>query len=182
MRRRGGGGIRLQSISITAPPSKVSYKTGSLFDPTGMSVWAEFSNGYGLYVNHTGLAFDQAGPLEEGTKSVAVRFSWGGGTVSATQAIKVTSTQVFGAEWDGTSATIWSRTDEAAGFTDPVSYVAGAAEYDSPFDDIMPWAGMVRVTGLEAGELVAIPKFWFKWTKAGDSLELSGKNRLWLFF
>ena len=31
---------------------------------------------------------------------------------------------------------------------------------------------MVRVTDSEAGELVAIPKFWYKWTKSGNSLKL----------
>ena len=31
---------------------------------------------------------------------------------------------------------------------------------------------MVRVTDVVAGELVAIPKFWYKWTKSGNSLKL----------
>jgi hypothetical protein len=31
---------------------------------------------------------------------------------------------------------------------------------------------MVRVTDAVAGELVAIPKFWYKWTKSGNSLKL----------
>ena len=26
---------------------------------------------------------------------------------------------IYGAEWDGSSATTWTRTDEAAGFSDP---------------------------------------------------------------
>ena len=77
---RIGGDVSF-TISITAPPNKVSYNTGSLFDPAGMSVWAEFSNGYGLYVNHADLVFDPAGPLEEGTQSVTVSFSWGGAAV-----------------------------------------------------------------------------------------------------
>ena len=95
----GGSGVRLQSIAIAAPPNTVSYKTGSLFDPTGMSVWAEFSNGYGLYVNHADLVFDPAGPLEEGTESVTVRFYWGGETAEAAQAVNVYSTMIFGVEW-----------------------------------------------------------------------------------
>ena len=99
----GGGDVTLESIAITAPPNTVSYKTGSLFDPTGMSVWAEFSNGYGLYVNHADLVFDPAGPLEEGTTSVTVRFSWGGETAETSQTVTVKSGQIYGVEWDWTN-------------------------------------------------------------------------------
>lgn len=79
---------------------------------------------------------------------------------------------IYGAEWDGTATTKWSRTDDAENFVDPTPYVAGATSYGSPFDNLMPWSGMVRVTDPEAGELVAIPKFWYKWTKSGNSLKL----------
>lgn len=68
---------------------------------------------------------------------------------------------IYGASWDGTSTTAWTRTDEAADFSDPVPYVAGATEYGSPFDNIMPWAGMV-VSQRTGGTMVAIPKFWYK--------------------
>lgn len=157
---QGGGDVTLESIAITAPPNKVRYHTGDLFDPTGMSVWAEFSNGYGLYVNHADLMFDPAGPLEEGMDSVTVRFSWGGETAETSQAISVTSIQIFGVEWDGGPSTKLSRTDDAVGFTDPVPAVGDGAG-SSPFDNIMPWSGMVRVTQ-DGNELVAIPKYWIK--------------------
>lgn len=157
---QAGGGVTLESIAITAPPNKVQYKTGALFDPTGMSVWAEFSNGYGLYVNHADLVFDPAGPLEEGTDSVTVRFSWGGESAETIQAISTRSVQIFGVEWDGGPGTRLSRTDDAAGFVDPVAAV-GNGEGSSPFDGIMPWSGMVRVSQ-DGNELVAIPKYWVK--------------------
>ena len=51
-------------------------------------------------------------------------------------------------------------------------YVAGAASYGSPFDNIQPWAGMERVTDATGGELVKIPKFYYKWTKNGNALKL----------
>lgn len=51
-------------------------------------------------------------------------------------------------------------------------YVAGQSKYGSPFDNLMPWSGMVRSSDPAAGELVAIPKFWFKWTKSGSRLKL----------
>lgn len=79
---------------------------------------------------------------------------------------------IYGAEWDGTATTKWSRTDDAANFVDPTPYVAGATSYGSPFDNLMPWSGMVRVTDPEAGELVAIPKFWYKWTRSGSTMKL----------
>ena len=79
---------------------------------------------------------------------------------------------IYGVVWDGTSTTVWSRTDEAASFVNPTPYRAGATSYGSPFDNLYPWSGMVRVTDAVAGELVAIPKFWYKWTKSGNSLKL----------
>ena len=58
------------------------------------------------------------------------------------------------------------RTDAAANFADPQPAVAGGTG-SSPFDNIMPWAGMVRSTDPNAGEVVAIPKFYFKWETDG---------------
>jgi hypothetical protein len=42
----------------------------------------------------------------------------------------------------------------------------------SPFDNIMPWSGMRRVTDASAGELVEIPKFYYKWTRDGAKMKL----------
>lgn len=84
---------------------------------------------------------------------------------------------IYGVVWDGTSTTVWSRTDEAASFVNPTPYRAGATSYGSPFDNLYPWSGMVRVTDAVAGELVAIPKFWYKWTKSGISLKLQIANK-----
>lgn len=153
-------GSKLEGIEIKAPPSKVDYKPGELFDPTGMSVWAVFSDGQGVYVNHQSLTFDPAGPLEKGTEAVTVRFSWGEQTAEAAQEIHVNAARIYGAEWDGTSTTKLSRTDAAAGFIDPVPAV-GNGEGSSPFDDLVPWAGMVRKTQ-DGNELVAIPKYWLE--------------------
>lgn len=59
-----------------------------------------------------------------------------------------------------------TRTDDAANFADPQPAVAGGTG-SSPFDSIMPWAGMVRSTDPNAGEVVAIPKFYYKWETDG---------------
>lgn len=84
----------------------------------------------------------------------------------------LSTAKIYGVQWDGTSTTAWTRTDDAALFTDPVPYVSGASSYGSPFDNLQPWAGMERVTDSVAGELVKIPKFWYKWTKSGNTLKL----------
>lgn len=91
---------------------------------------------------------------------------------SKTCTVNCTFLGIYGVVWDGTSTTVWSRTDEAANFVNPTPYRAGATSYGSPFDNLYPWSGMVRVTDAVAGELVAIPKFWYKWTKSGNSLKL----------
>lgn len=78
---------------------------------------------------------------------------------------------IYGASWDGTSTTKWSRTDEAAEFTDPVPYVAGASSYGSPFDNLQPWAGMVK-SERTGGTMVAIPKFWYKLTQNGRGMSI----------
>ena len=78
---------------------------------------------------------------------------------------------IYGASWDGTSTTKWSRTDEAAEFTDPVPYVAGASSYGSPFDSLQPWAGMVK-SERTCGTMVAIPKFWYKLTQNGRGMSI----------
>lgn len=83
---------------------------------------------------------------------------------------------IYGASWDGTSTTKWSRTDEAAEFTDPVPYVAGASSYGSPFDNLQPWAGMVK-SERTGGTMVAIPKFWYKLTQNGRGMTIQIADR-----
>lgn len=82
---------------------------------------------------------------------------------------------IYGAEWDGTATTAWSRTDDAAEFVDPEPAVANG-DGSSPFDSIMPWSGMEIVEDEEAGTLVKIPKYWYKWTREGDAMKLQIAN------
>ena len=83
---------------------------------------------------------------------------------------------IYGASWDGTSTTKWSRTDEAAEFTDPVPYVAGASNYGSPFDSLQPWAGMVK-SERTGGTMVAIPKFWYLLEQSGSGMSIKIADR-----
>lgn len=78
---------------------------------------------------------------------------------------------IYGAEWDGSSNPAWTRTDAAAGFPDPNPAVNNGTG-SSPFDDIMPWAGMAIYEDSGAGTLVAIPKYYYKWTRTGAAMKL----------
>ena len=84
--------------------------------------------------------------------------------------------KIYGAVWDGTSTTKWSRTDDAADFTDPVPYVSGAKSYGSPFDDRLPWSGMV-VSERTGGTMVAIPKFWYLLEQSGSGMTIKIADR-----
>ena len=88
-----------------------------------------------------------------------------------TCAVTVRFIGIYGVQWDGTSTTALTRTDAAAGFTNPVPAVNNGTG-SSPFDNLLPWSGMTRITDSVAGELVAIPKFWYKFTKSGNTLKL----------
>lgn len=90
--------------------------------------------------------------------------------------LELAYTHIYGASWDGTSTTKWSRTDEAADFTDPVPYVAGASSYGSPFDNLQPWAGMVK-SERTGGTMVSIPKFWYKLTQNGRGMSIQIADR-----
>ena len=85
--------------------------------------------------------------------------------------VKVKYVTIYGAEWDGTAQTKMTRTDAAVGFQDPTPALNGQGG-SSPFDDLMPWSGMTVVDDPQAGKLVKIPKFWYKWTKNGKNLKL----------
>lgn len=110
-----------------------------------------------------------------GTTSIKVSCSGGSNyTAPADKSVSVTAkfVTIYGASWDGSSTTKWSRTDAAASFTDPVPAVNNGSG-SSPFDTLQPWAGMVKDTSdSAAGVLVKIPKFWYKWTKSGNTLKL----------
>ena len=77
---------------------------------------------------------------------------------------------IYGVEWDGNSGTGWSRTDASARFSDPVPAVNSKGG-SSPFDSLMPWSGMT-VSARTGGQMVAIPKFWYKLTQNGNGLKI----------
>ena len=87
-----------------------------------------------------------------------------------------TKPAIYGVSWDKTSTTVLARTNDAALFEDPVPYVAGATSYGSSFDSLYPWSEMKIVEDANAGTLVAIPKYWFRWTDTDGMLKLEIAN------
>ena len=79
---------------------------------------------------------------------------------------------IYGVEWDWTSggSTKGTRTDGAAGFSNPNPAVNNGSG-SSPFDNLYPWSGMVKETRT-GGVMVKEPKYWYKWTKTGKKLKL----------
>lgn len=133
---------------------------------TGVATASVNSDGV-ITINHVNQA--------SGTAIITVKVAAGTNhNAPANKTITVTAqfTTIYGVEWDWTSSgpTNGVRTDAAAGFGNP-SPAVNNGNGSSPFDNLMPWAGMVRETragGVEVKE----PKYWFKWTKTGKKLKL----------
>ncbi len=151
------GSLILQSVYITTPPDKISYSPGDMFDPSGMVITARYNGGFFKQIAEYTVTPD--GPLTIGTDTITISYTENGITATVNQSIHVL--HIYGVTWNDASITKWTRTDGAAMFTDPVPYVAGATNYSSPFDNIMPWSGMVKEERA-GGTMVKIPKFWYQ--------------------
>ena len=84
---------------------------------------------------------------------------------------KIRGSKIYGVEWDGTNTYTWTRTDDARGFSSPTAALNNG-NGSSPFDNIMPWSGMVIEEDTNAGTLVKIPKYYYKWTRTGVRMKL----------
>lgn len=106
--------------------------------------------------------------------------------------LKPCTARSYGVSWAGGSSTQFSRLDEAVLFDDPIPGV-GATDGSSPFDEIMPWAGMKEFNVIndkiayEKGvdpefsrtaydTVVSIPRFWFKVVATGSEWQLHIAN------
>ena len=110
-----------------------------------------------------------------GTAKITVKVAEGTNYKAASDTtVNVTAAfvTIYGVEWDWTSggSTRGKRTDAAASFGDPSPAVNNGSG-SSPFDNLMPWSGMVKETR-SGGVEVKEPKYWFKWTKTGKKLKL----------
>lgn len=165
------------TVSASALTLNTSALTGSItlggnYDGT---VTVASSNTSVATVSRSGTAVTVSNVNQTtGTATVTVSVAAGTNyTAPASKTIAVTAAfvTIYGAQWAGGSSTAWSRTDASANFIDPVPAVS-SGNGSSPFDNIYPWSGIARVTDSTGGELVSIPKFWYKWTKSGTTLKL----------
>lgn len=165
--------------SVSVSPASLSIQGAGSVETAAISVTGD--GGVSAVSSDTGVATASVsgGTLSVtcvagGDATVTVTLSEGDNYLGATATVAVSCSlvHIYGVSWDGTSTTAWTRTDDAASFTDPVPYVSGASSYGSPFDDKMPWSGMTVVDDSEAGKMVAIPKFWYRITQNGAGMKI----------
>lgn len=163
----------LSAISITNMPNKVEYVKGESLDLTGIVITATYNSGATEVATDSCTFSPAEGSIIStvGSSNVTASYSENGITKSTSFGIIATA-PIYGVFWDGTSPTVFSRTDAAELFVDPNPYYSGASSYGSPFDDIYPWSEMNVVDDATAGKLVSIPKFYYKWTKTGNAMKL----------
>lgn len=163
-------------ISVTNPPTTTVYTDGDTLDLTGIEVTATYDGGITTIVTNNCVFSPADGDtLTTANTSINISYTKGATTKTTTQAITVNAL-IYGAEWDGTATTAWTRTDNAANFTDPVPQMSngsgGWTAGSSPFDTIQPWAGMQIVDDATVGKLVSIPKFYYKLTQNNNALKI----------
>lgn len=165
----GGNVVRALNCKITSPPKQTEYSVDDRLNLTGLVITATFSDGTSRDVTSECTCTPTDGTvLNISHKLVTIKWK----KFTLTQPISVTDVHIYGVYWDGNSSPKMTRTDDASTFVDPVPYRSGNSAYSSPFDECMPWKGMKRVTDAKAGELVEIPKFYYKWTRSGSSMKL----------
>lgn len=97
--------LTLTGITITTPPAKTAYNAGETFDPAGMVVTADFSNGAALAITNYSVP---TGALEAGTTSITVSLAFGSETKTATQVITVEKKKSMSYSGTHTTKTITS--------------------------------------------------------------------------
>ena len=78
---------------------------------------------------------------------------------------------IYGVTWTVGESNKLSRTDGAVDFINPVPCVNGVGG-SSPFDGLMPWAGMQIVEDEFAGTMVSIPKYYYRIVREDDAISI----------
>lgn len=165
------------SLAVSTPPTKTKYAINEALDLAGIVVTVTYSDGNTADVSASCTFNPANGTILDDINidEVLISYVERDITVSTSQVISV-DLPIYGAEWDGTATSAWTRTDLAADFVDPVPQMSdgdgGWTQGSSPFDNILPWSGMVRENLQDIGPLVKIPKFYFKWTRDGSKMKL----------
>lgn len=79
----------LSGIKITTPPNRTAYFEREVFDPEGMVVTANYTDGSSKTV--AGYTYSPTSQLSKGTTMITVSYSEGGVTKTTTQSITVTA-------------------------------------------------------------------------------------------
>ena len=167
----------LNRIAVTTAPTKTTYDYGDTMSYSGIVVTAYANSDAITRDVTTSCSYNPAsGTKLTSTGSFSAAITWR--NKSTTQSYSVTA-KIYGVEWAGGSSSAWTRTDDASGFSNP-SPAVNNGRGSSPFDNIMPWSGMIRVEERTAYArnqvLVKIPKFYYKWTKTGSAIKLQIAN------
>ena len=175
---KANGGFTLSSDSVTLEPGTLSatVTVSNVVGDGTLSVTSGDTNVATATLNNDTITITSVNSTS-GTIDVTVSLSGTShyNSYSDTISVHAAFISIYGVEWDGTSTTSWSRTDDSANFTDPSPAVNNGTG-SSPFDNCMPWSGIRRVTDSDVGELVEIPKFWYKWTRDGSKMKLQIAN------
>lgn len=91
----------LQSIEVENAPTKTQYIEGQTFDKTGLTIKANYEYKSEIVSN---FVVNETDPLEFGTKSVDIDFTFGGVTKTTTQSIDVAHRKLVSIEVDDTNA------------------------------------------------------------------------------
>lgn len=175
---KGDNTISVSSASLTLNTSKKSAKLTVIRKGDG-TITAVSSNpsvvAVGVVNQTTGEVTINSVNDTNGAATITIKVAEGANYLAPankTVSVKAQFVTIYGVEWDWSSSgpTKGTRTDASAGFRDPSPAVNNGSG-SSPFDNLMPWSGMVKETragGVEVKE----PKYWFKWTKTGKKLKL----------
>lgn len=168
------GTLTLSKTEVTLKPDKTSDTfTVSTNSAGAVSVESSAPDTVAVRLDGSTVTVESVGS-KSGTAIITVRVAGDDNhtaPASKTCSVKCSFVSIYGVSWDGTATTAWSRTDDAAGFADPVAAVNNG-NGSSPFDNCLPWSGMVVVDDATCGKLVKIPKYWYKWTKTGNQMKL----------
>ena len=171
---KAAGSVSLSPTSVKlADIGENSVVTVTRAGDGRITATADSSGVVKVSVSGTGNNLVTVTGLKEGVATVTIKVAEGTNHLAPankTFQATVEAPKIYGASWDGTSSTKWTRTDGASGFVDPVPAI-GTGSGSSPFDKIQPWAGMTKCTRT-GGVMVAIPKFYYKLTQSGSGLKV----------
>ena len=156
------------SITLNTSATSATFTISGEYDGTlsassnDTSICTVTRNGTTVTVNNVNQT--------SGSTTITVSVTQGTNYTSASTSVSVTASfvTIYGVEWDWTSGTSTkgTRTDAAAGFSDP-SPAVNNGNGSSPFDNLYPWSGMTKETRT-GGVMVKEPKYYFKWTISNE--------------